>query len=85
MGTLLLILINFLPVPSSIPGPLQRSKKVLLNFPGSTDDKNPPASTGETGSIPGLGRLHMLRGNLRHVPQLLSLCAVTAEAGLPRA
>ena len=29
-------------------------------FPGSTLDKNPPANIGDTGSIPGLGRFHML-------------------------
>ena len=28
-----------------------------------TVDKNPPASAGDTGSVPGLGRLHMLWAN----------------------
>ena len=28
-------------------------------FPGGTVDRNPPASAGDTGSIPGLGRFHM--------------------------
>ena len=36
--------------------------------------KNPPANAGRVGSIPGLGRLHMLLQ--AHVPQLLSLCAL---------
>ena len=29
------------------------------NFPGDTVDKNLPASAGDTGSTPGLGRFHM--------------------------
>ena len=29
------------------------------DFPGGAEDKNRPASTGDTGSVPGLGRLHM--------------------------
>ena len=29
--------------------------------------KNPAANAGDTGLIPGLGRFHMLRGNLAHV------------------
>ena len=34
--------------------------------------KNPPAKAGDTSSIPGLGRLHMLQGSQACVPQLLS-------------
>jgi len=34
--------------------------------------KNPPASAGDTGSIPGPGRSHMPRSNQARVPQLLS-------------
>ena len=30
------------------------------DFPGGTVVKNPPANAGDTGSIPGLGRSHML-------------------------
>ena len=33
------------------------------DFPGGTEDKNRPASAGDTGSIPGLGRLHMLQSD----------------------
>ena len=33
------------------------------DFPGSPVIRNPPANTGDTGSIPGLGRFHMPRGN----------------------
>ena len=29
------------------------------DFPGDTEVKNPPASAGDTGLIPGLGRSHM--------------------------
>ena len=33
----------------------------ILDFPGGTVDRNPSAKTRDTGSIPGLGRFHMLR------------------------
>ena len=32
-------------------------------FPGGAVVKNPPANAGDTGSIPGRGRSHMLWGN----------------------
>ena len=35
--------------------------------------KNRPANAGDTGLNRGLGRLHMLRSNKSHAPQLLSL------------
>ena len=47
--------------------------------------KNRPANTGDTGSIPGLGRSHMLWSNKAHAPQLLSPRTVTTEARAPRA
>ena len=31
--------------------------------PGGTVDKNPPANTGDMGSIPGPERFHILQGN----------------------
>ena len=31
----------------------------VLDFPGGTVVKNPPANAGDMGSIPGLGRSHM--------------------------
>ena len=34
-----------------------------LGFPGGAVVKNPPASAGDTGSIPGPGRSHMPRSN----------------------
>ena len=33
------------------------------DFPGGTVVKNPPASAGDLGSSPGLGRSHMPRSN----------------------
>ena len=36
-------------------------KCVYRNFPDSTVDRNPPANSGDTGSIPGLGRFHSHR------------------------
>ena len=36
-------------------------------------DKNPPANAGDMGSIPGPGRLHMLRSSQACVLQVLSL------------
>ena len=59
--------------------------------------KNPPASTGDMGSIPGPGGSHMPRSNWARAPQLLSLHsrarepwllslrAKTTEARTPRA
>ena len=34
-------------------------RRLSWDFPGGTVVKNPPASAGNTGSIPGLGRSHM--------------------------
>ena len=45
-------------------------------------DKNPPANAGDTGLIPGLGRLHMPWSNQVCVPQLLSLCSGARELQL---
>ena len=38
-------------------------KPHLLDFPGGPVVKSPPASAGDTGLIPGLGRSHMLWKN----------------------
>ena len=48
-----------------------------------------PASAGDTGSSPGLGRSHMPRSNWAREPQLLSLriwslCSGTREATIVR-
>ena len=45
------------------------------DFPGGAVDKNPPASTGDAGSVPGPGRVHTPHGSQAQAPQLLSLCA----------
>ena len=37
--------------------------KECRDFPGGLVVKNLPANAGDMGSIPGLGRFHMLRGN----------------------
>ena len=54
--------------------------KNLGGFPGGLVVKNPPANTGDMGSIPDPGRSHMPRSNEAHVPRLLSLCS---RAGQP--
>ena len=38
-------------------------KRLMGGFPGDAVVKNLPASAGDTGSSPGLGRSHMLRSN----------------------
>ena len=45
------------------------------DFPGGLVVKNPPASTGDTGLIPGPGRSHLLWDDQAHAPQLPSQCA----------
>ena len=42
---------------------LTKLKMVSRGFPGGPVVKNLPASVGDTGSIPGLVRFHMLQGN----------------------
>ena len=61
----------------------------LLGFPGGTVVENLPASAGNTGSSPGLGRSHMPRSNWAREPQLQSLrvwslCSATREATIVR-
>ena len=38
-------------------------KKIKQGFPGGAVVRNPPASAGNTGSSPGLGRSHALQNN----------------------
>ena len=38
-----------------------KKKKISLGFPGGSVVKSLPASLGDTGSIPGPGRSHMLQ------------------------
>ena len=39
------------------------SRKEVEDFPGDSVVKNLPANAGDMGSIPGLGRFHMLCSN----------------------
>ena len=55
-----------------------------MDFSDGTVYKNPSAKVGDMGSIPGPGRFRMPWVNWVWVPQLLSLCAATAEAHVPR-
>ena len=64
-------------------------KGFVPGFPGGAVVENPPANAGDTGSSPGLGGSHMLRGNWAREPQLLSLrvwslCSATREAATVR-
>ena len=61
-----------------------KTKMTARDFSGSTVVKNPPANAGDTGSIPGLGRSHMLWSNQAHVPQPLSLRSTAREPQLLR-
>ena len=54
----------------------KKKKNTWFYFPDGPVVRNPPANGGDTSLIPGLGRFHMPRGNLAHVPQLLSPPAV---------
>ena len=47
----------------------------ILSFPGDSVVKNQPANAGDTGSVPDLGRSHMLWSIGVLVPQLLSQCS----------
>ena len=45
----------------------------VQDFPAGSVVKNLAASAGDTGSIPGRGRSHVLQSNKAYVPQQLSL------------
>ena len=47
-------------------------KELHQDFSDAPMGKNPPANAGDTGSLPGPGRLHKTRGNWAQAPQLLS-------------
>ena len=47
-------------------------KNIQWDFPGGTVDKNLPANSGDTGSIPGPGRCHTLQSNWASEPQPLA-------------
>ena len=46
-----------------IGGCVERARTPADGFPGGSAIKNPPASAGDMGSIPGSGRSHMPRSN----------------------
>ena len=54
-------------------------KDGALDFPSGPVIKNPPASVGDKGSVPALGRSQMPEGNQAHVPQLPSRCIGTMQ------
>ena len=61
----------------------------LPGFPGGAAVESLPASAGDTGSNPGLGRSHMPWSNWAREPQLLSLrvwslCSTAREAAMVR-
>ena len=73
-----------LPFISAIPLlgtylPKHNSEGHMWDFSGGTGDKNPPASAGGTGAIPGWGRVRMIWSNEAHEPPLLSPCSRAGE------
>ena len=61
------------------------SKKHFQGFSGGSVVKNPPDNAGDMSLIRGLGRSYILQSNESYVPQPLSTCATTIEAGMPTA
>ena len=57
------LITGYLSKPVFPPTLLNLKILLLWDFPGGAVVKNPPASAGDTGSIPGPGRSHMPRGN----------------------
>ena len=51
-------------------------------FPGGLAVKNPPVNAGDMGSVLGLGRSHLPRGNWAPTSQPLSLCTRAKEMHL---
>ena len=64
--------VNILPCMLKV----NRKQKHSWDFPGGSVVKTMPASAGDPGSIPDLGRSHMLRSSQAWVPQPLSLCVL---------
>ena len=66
----LLVLAKPLPTTPLTPGfyspehlPFKEDHQGPEDFPSGAVDKNPPASAGDTGSIPGLERFHLTWSN----------------------
>ena len=61
-----------------------KNKQIIAKgFRGDSVVKNPPASAGDTGSIPGPGRSHVPWNNEACAPQLPSPQAASTEACTP--
>ena len=60
-----------IPPPSWLRPPVYIFKVKYWDLPGGTVDKNPPADSGDTDSIPGPTRFHKPWGNWACTPQLL--------------
>ncbi|KAJ8782453.1 hypothetical protein J1605_010161 [Eschrichtius robustus] len=75
---------------AAAPAPVAKIPKIhAWGFPGDAVVENLPASAGDMGSSPGLGRSHMPRSSWAHEPQLLSLrfwslCSPAREAVIVR-
>ena len=54
---------GFCRTPIILAQDSQRLNPLGLDFLGGPVVKNPPANVGDTGSVPGLGRSHMLRSS----------------------
>ena len=50
-------------------------KTQMGGFPGGLMVKEAPANAGDTGPIPGGGRVHMSQSHSARAPQLLGLCS----------
>ena len=59
--------------------PPKRKEKRTQGLPCGLVVKHLPANAGDSGSIPPLGRSHLLRRNKACAPQLLSLCSRACE------
>ena len=60
------------------------NKNYFIDIPGGPVVKSSSSNAGDTGSIPGLGRFHILWDNKASVLQLLSLCSIAHELQLLR-
>ena len=69
------------PVSGNVKWYSHLGKQSSRGFPGGSVVKI-PASAGDMGSIPGLGRSHVLQSNEAHAPQLFSLPTKAQETQL---
>ena len=59
------MVLHLLPIKmlQTWPETKEMLRTIHLDFPGGAVVKNPPANTGDTGSIPGPGRYHVPQSN----------------------